>query len=240
MRTCAGMSGCVGRCVVSATAIPTLSATRGAADHPLPTEDPHGPLSTTSSRPSATRRSCRLNKLAPPGVNVYVKVESFNPMGSVKDRLALRHHRRRRAQRRAEARPDRHRGHQRQHRHRPGHGVRAEGLSAGGHHGRELQRRAAQAAALSRRPGGADAGGREGQRHAGEGRRAGRTRTAGSCAGSSRTRPTPTCTRAPRRAKSSTTSPIERLDYFVTGFGTGGTLKGVARELKAARPGDRA
>ena len=31
----------------------------------------------------------RLNKLAPKGVNVYVKVESFNPMGSVKDRLAL-------------------------------------------------------------------------------------------------------------------------------------------------------
>ena len=31
----------------------------------------------------------KLNKLAPAGVNVYVKVESFNPMGSVKDRLAL-------------------------------------------------------------------------------------------------------------------------------------------------------
>lgn len=31
----------------------------------------------------------RLNKIAPPGVNVYVKIESFNPMGSVKDRLAL-------------------------------------------------------------------------------------------------------------------------------------------------------
>src|SRR6478609_948394 len=30
----------------------------------------------------------RLHKLAPPGVNVYVKVESFNPMGSVKDRMA--------------------------------------------------------------------------------------------------------------------------------------------------------
>ena len=30
----------------------------------------------------------RLNKLAPEGVNVYVKVESFNPMGSVKDRMA--------------------------------------------------------------------------------------------------------------------------------------------------------
>ncbi|MFQ5983514.1 MAG: cysteine synthase A, partial [Woeseiaceae bacterium] len=31
----------------------------------------------------------RLNKLAPDGVNLYVKIESFNPMGSVKDRLAL-------------------------------------------------------------------------------------------------------------------------------------------------------
>ena len=31
----------------------------------------------------------RLQKLAPPHANVFVKVESFNPMGSVKDRLAL-------------------------------------------------------------------------------------------------------------------------------------------------------
>jgi len=31
----------------------------------------------------------RINKLGPPGVNIYAKVESFNPMGSVKDRLAL-------------------------------------------------------------------------------------------------------------------------------------------------------
>ena len=31
----------------------------------------------------------RLNKLAPDNVNAYVKIESFNPMGSVKDRLAL-------------------------------------------------------------------------------------------------------------------------------------------------------
>ena len=31
----------------------------------------------------------KLNKLAPQGVNVYVKIESFNPMSSVKDRLAL-------------------------------------------------------------------------------------------------------------------------------------------------------
>jgi len=31
----------------------------------------------------------RINKLAPSHVNLYVKVESFNPMSSVKDRLAL-------------------------------------------------------------------------------------------------------------------------------------------------------
>ncbi len=30
----------------------------------------------------------RLDRLAPPGVNVYGKVESFNPLGSVKDRMA--------------------------------------------------------------------------------------------------------------------------------------------------------
>ncbi|MDX1490941.1 MAG: cysteine synthase A [Pseudohongiellaceae bacterium] len=31
----------------------------------------------------------KLNRMAPEGVNVYVKIEAFNPMGSVKDRLAL-------------------------------------------------------------------------------------------------------------------------------------------------------
>ncbi|KAJ3379057.1 hypothetical protein HDU84_007068 [Entophlyctis sp. JEL0112] len=31
----------------------------------------------------------RINRLAPPGVNLYVKLESQNPMSSVKDRLAL-------------------------------------------------------------------------------------------------------------------------------------------------------
>ncbi len=31
----------------------------------------------------------RINKLAPHGIEMYVKVEAFNPMGSVKDRLAI-------------------------------------------------------------------------------------------------------------------------------------------------------
>ena len=30
----------------------------------------------------------RVNKLGPEHVNLYVKAESFNPMGSVKDRMA--------------------------------------------------------------------------------------------------------------------------------------------------------
>ena len=31
----------------------------------------------------------RLNRLAPEGVEIHAKLEAFNPMGSVKDRLAL-------------------------------------------------------------------------------------------------------------------------------------------------------
>src|SRR5262247_613326 len=31
----------------------------------------------------------RINRLAPQGVNIFVKIEAFNPLGSVKDRLAL-------------------------------------------------------------------------------------------------------------------------------------------------------
>ncbi|HEX3865603.1 MAG TPA: cysteine synthase A [Gemmatimonadaceae bacterium] len=30
----------------------------------------------------------KINKLAPPGIELYVKIEAFNPLGSVKDRLA--------------------------------------------------------------------------------------------------------------------------------------------------------
>ncbi|HEY4954394.1 MAG TPA: pyridoxal-phosphate dependent enzyme, partial [Gemmatimonadaceae bacterium] len=31
----------------------------------------------------------RINKLAPAGIDLFVKIEAFNPLGSVKDRLAL-------------------------------------------------------------------------------------------------------------------------------------------------------
>ena len=31
----------------------------------------------------------KIGRLAPQGINLYVKIEAFNPLGSVKDRLAL-------------------------------------------------------------------------------------------------------------------------------------------------------
>src|SRR5207237_5474553 len=31
----------------------------------------------------------KINRLAPAGIDLYVKIEAFNPLGSVKDRLAL-------------------------------------------------------------------------------------------------------------------------------------------------------
>ena len=84
------------------------------------------------------------------------------------------HHRGGRARRDLEARADRGRGDQRQHRHRARHGVRPEGLSAGRHHGRQLLDRAPQADAHAGRQGRADAAGAKGLRHVPEGGRAGR------------------------------------------------------------------
>ena len=52
---------------------------------------------------------------------------------------------------------------------------------------------------------------------------------------SSRMKPMPICTREPRPGDTGGFQG-ERLDYWVTGFGTGGTLKGVARVLAKERP----
>src|SRR5919206_3764049 len=41
-------------------------------------------LGTVGNTPSV-----KINRLAPAGIDLYVKVEAFNPLGSVKDRLAL-------------------------------------------------------------------------------------------------------------------------------------------------------
>ena len=181
----------------------------------------------------------RINKLAPAGVNVFVKVEAFNPMGSVKDRLALGVIED--AERRGALKPGQtvveatsgntgiglamvcaQKGY-------PLVVTMAENFS--------VERRTADA--LSRRQGGADAGCGERQRHAGEGGGTGRdawlvslppVRERGQCR-------YPFA--RPPRSKSSTTSATSRLDYWVSGMGTGGTLKGVARVLKQESPDTR-
>ena len=65
----------------------------------------------------------RINKLAPPDVNLFVKIEAFNPLGSVKDRLALGVIED--AERSGELKPGQtvDRGDQRQYRHRAGDGL---------------------------------------------------------------------------------------------------------------------
>ena len=117
--------------------IRTMLADECAARRAASAGDATWPSSQTSSRPSATRRSCGSTGSRRAGVNLYVKIEAFNPLGSVKDRLALGVIEAAERKRRAQARPDRDRGDQRQHRHRPRHGVRREGLSAGRDHGRD-------------------------------------------------------------------------------------------------------
>src|SRR5881227_631969 len=68
----------------------------------------HGPVQITQGAPFSSRLqdilmtryasiletvghtpSVKINRLAPAGVDLYVKIEAFNPLGSVKDRLAL-------------------------------------------------------------------------------------------------------------------------------------------------------
>ena len=107
----------------------------------------------------------------------------------------------------------------------------AEGLSAGRDDGRDLQRRAAPADALPRRQGGAHAGAPP--------RGIGMVNKAVELAethGWFLTRQFENEANADIHSRTTAREILddfagERLDYWVTGFGTGGTLKGVARVL---------
>ena len=186
----------------------------------------------TSPKQLATPPSLRSTG-SPADVNLYVKVEAFNPLGSVKDRLALG------VIEEAE-RPGKL---------KPGQTV-VEATSGNTGIGLAMVCAAKGIRSSSRWPkpspssAATDALSRRQSRdHTCRGRAMGMVQkpksspksTAGSAPASSRTKPMPTCTPHhgagdPSRLRG------ERLDYWVTGFGTGGTLKGVARVLLKERP----
>ena len=107
----------------------------------------------------------RLNRVAPKHVEMYVKIEAFNPASSVKDRLALAIIDD--AERRGTIKPgpDGRRGDVGQYRHRARDGLRRQGLSVRRDHGRDLLGRAAQDHAGVRRQGDPHAGGGARHRH---------------------------------------------------------------------------
>ena len=124
---------------------------------------------TPSSISSAARRWCGWARISDgSGAVILGKLESFNPAGSVKDRIGLSMIEAAEAVGRADPRRVRRRGaHLGQHRHRAGVRLRRQGLPLHPHDARDHERRAAHAAARLRRRAGADAGRR---RHAGRDR----------------------------------------------------------------------
>jgi cysteine synthase A len=180
----------------------------------------------------------RLNRLAPPGVNVYVKIESFNPMGSVKDRMA------RAMIERAEETGEL----------RPGQTViEATSGNTGiglamvcAQKGYPLVVTMAESFSIERRKLLRFLGARVVLTPASE-KGSGMLAKAVELA---ETHGWYLCRQFENEANadvhSRTTAqeiiadfPGERIDYWVSGFGTGGTLKGVARVLKHARPETR-
>ena len=85
----------------------------------------------------------KINRLAPSHVTMYVKCEFFNPLSSVKDRLAIAIIEDAERRGTLEAGPDGRRSHLRQHGHRAGDGVRREGLSVRRGDGRNVSRSSA-------------------------------------------------------------------------------------------------
>ena len=180
----------------------------------------------------------KLQRLAPAGVNVYVKLESFNPMGSVKDRMA------RAVIERAEARGEL----------RPGQTViEATSGNTGiglamvcAQKGYPLVVTMAENFSVERRKLLRFLGAKvvltpaseKGSGMLNKADRTGRAHGYYLCRQFEN--------EANADAHTATTAQEilrdfegERLDYWVTTFGTGGTLKGVARGLKAARPDTR-
>ncbi len=112
----------------------------------------------------------RLHRVAPAHVDLYVKVEAFNPAGSVKDPCQRSDRARRRGQGPAQARRHHRRGDLGQHRRGTGRGGRRARLQVRRGHDRDLLGRAAQADPRLWRQGDPDPGRRARQRHGPQGR----------------------------------------------------------------------
>jgi cysteine synthase A len=176
----------------------------------------------------------KIGRLAPPGVDLYVKIEAFNPLGSVKDRLALgvildgeRSGKLKPGQTVIEATSG-----------NTGIGLAMVCAQKGYPlvvNGRELQRGAAQAQRFL--------GAKVVITPAAE-RAVGMVRKMEELAAKNgwfMTRQFENEANADYHSKTTAQEILrdfngQRLDYWVTGFGTGGTLKGVARVLKKERP----
>lgn len=180
----------------------------------------------------------KINKLAPDGINLYVKVEAFNPMSSVKDRLALGVIED--AERNGKLKP-------RQTVVEATSGNTGIGLAmVCAQKGYPLVVTMAETFSVERRKLMRFLGAKvvlTPKQHKGSGMVL-KARELAETHGWFLTRQFENEANAEMHAK--TTAPEiladfegERLDYWVTGFGTGGTLKGVSRVLKKERPETR-
>ena len=184
----------------------------------------------------------KINKLAPDGRQSLRQGRGLQSARLGQGPPRARRHRGRREDRRAQARPDRDRGDLRQHRHRARDGVRRQGLSAGGDHGGDLF--SVERRKLMRFLGAKVVLTPAAERGIGMVNKAQRARRRSN--GWFLTRQFENEANADMHSRTTAREIVddfkgEKLDYWVTGFGTGGTLKGVARVLRkeTARHQDR-